>query len=262
MGNLKFGLTNLLTQPGAVLKNGTGGGAPPLIETAPYVMANLLSSDRYTLWRTSTLLASTSYNVDFDLGSNQSINTGAMQGYRPASGAGPFVDVYYQTGTYTPGGTWNFLGSIVNLVFNLRDDYVEFSPVTARSVRFVITVGGSNLVFTLGKFFIGSVTDLLGEHSPGATYAPFSGRLETPLPGGAVVLTEQGDEQGEFTIPWNYAPALVESLFLTLQTLRSTQLMIWPDGHVYEVFLKGRRLVQTRARQASRDYELVFGRAA
>ncbi|HXJ49417.1 MAG TPA: hypothetical protein VNF91_09645, partial [Candidatus Acidoferrum sp.] len=169
MSNLKFGLTNWL-MAGAVLKNGTGGGAPALIETAPYVMANLLYSDRYTLWKTSVLTTPTQYLVDFDLGATRAINCAAAMGFRPQSGGGLFVDVSYQTGAYNPAGSWTFLGSLTGLVVNLRDDAVEFGSVNARSVRFTISPGFANTVFTLGKFFVGTLTDLGAQHSPGAQY--------------------------------------------------------------------------------------------
>jgi hypothetical protein len=257
MPNLKFGLANLLMQPGALLKNGTGGGAPALIETAPYVMANLLVDDRYTLWKSSAL-STTPVNVDFDLGSTQAINAAGMLGFRPIINGGPFVDVYYQTGAYTPGGAWTFLASLSGITLNIRDDGVEFGSVNARSVRFQITPSANGTVFTLGKFFVGALSDTGAKHSPGATYTPMGNRTETPLVGGAVVLTELGDDGAEFRIPWNVAAPSIEGIFLTFQTLPGSRLMLWPDGHFFEVYLKGRQLTQTRNFQ--NDYDLVLGR--
>jgi hypothetical protein len=255
--NLKLGLTNLLMQPGVVLKNGTGGGAPALIETAPYVMANLLFDDRYTLWKTSVLAAAT-YPVDFDLGSAKSVSAAAAMGYRTALGTGPTIDIQY-TNTAYPAGPWTSTtpNTIANLVLNLRDDALEFGSISARWWRFNVNVG-ANTQFSLAKLFLGVLTDLGGQHSPGAVYTPLGNRSETSLPGGAVVLTELGDDGAEFRIPWKVAAAAVEAAFLTFQTLPGSRLLLWPDSHFYEVYLKGRQLSQ--ARNFQNDYDLVLGR--
>jgi hypothetical protein len=258
MGNTKLGLLNLVTQPGVVLKNGTGGGAPARIETAPYVMENALLGDRYTLWKTSAISTPTQYPVDIDLGAGFLVGCAAMNGFRPVNGFGPLVDVSYQVSTYTPGGAWTFVGSISGPVVNLRDDGIEFAPVTARFWRFVLNPGGASNVFTLGKFFLGSLTDLGAQHSPGSQYTPFGNRSEIVLPGGAVVLTELGDDGAEFSITWQVASSSVESAFLSMQTLAGTQLLLWPDGHFYETYLKERRVTQTR--NFKNDYTFILGR--
>ncbi len=258
MPNTKLGLTNYLTSSATALKNGTGSGAPALIETAPYKMSNLLSSDRYTLWKSSILSAPTQYFVDFDLGSGKSVGAAAAEGFRAAAGVGPFIDVLYQVSTYTPGGTWLFAGSIPNLAVNLRDDGVEFTPVTARYWRFQLTPSGASDQFSLGKFFLGLLTDLGAQHSPGATYTPMGNRLETPFPGGAIALTELGDDGSEIHIPWQVASGAVAQAFLTLQTLPGSILLFWADGHIYEVYLKGRQITQTRNFQG--DYDVVLGK--
>ncbi|HXT99584.1 MAG TPA: hypothetical protein VN903_01240, partial [Polyangia bacterium] len=68
--NTKIGLTNYIAS--ATLMNGSGGGAPALIQTSPYTMSNLVGSDRYKFWMSSALAASSAFNVDFDLGANRS----------------------------------------------------------------------------------------------------------------------------------------------------------------------------------------------
>src|SRR4029077_1242984 len=211
MPNLKFGLTNLLTQPGVILKNGTGGGAPALIESAPYVMANLLLGDRWTLWKPPGL-AIGSYNVDFDLGGNKAINAAGFHGFRPIGVAGPSIDVSYQTGTYNGAGSWTFLDTMVGARLNLRDDGLECGQVTARSVRFTINIVANGATFTLGKFFVGSLTDMGAKHSPGTTYSPMGNRTETELIGGAIVLAELGDEGAEFRLLWLVASPTVEGI--------------------------------------------------
>src|SRR4051812_43769928 len=105
MGNIKFGTLNLLTQAATLLKNGTGGGAPALIETAPYTMAQLLNGDRYSFWKSSILTGpSTEYDVDFRLPATSSIAAASAHGFRTVSGPAFTIDVLYQTGAYTPAG--------------------------------------------------------------------------------------------------------------------------------------------------------------
>jgi hypothetical protein len=129
--------------------------------------------------------------------------------------------------------------------------------VSARWWRFIFNVGASTQ-FSIAKLFLGVLADLGGQHSPGATYAPMGNRLETSLPGGAIVLSEQGDDGAEFRIPWQVAAPAVEAAFLSFQTLPGSRLLLWPDGHFYDAYLKGRQLTQTRNFQ--NDYELILGR--
>lgn len=266
MANTKFGLVNLLTQAATVLKNGTGGGAPALIETAPYAMANLKNASRYTIWKSSSLTAATQYNVDFNLGSAQSISAAAALGYRLASGENiSAIDVYYQTGVYAPAGTWNYLGTIVALgaaSLGGRDSGVEFGAVSASSVRFTITVGASNTVFSLGNFFVGLSTDLGGIHSPEGSFQPFGNRLETTLPSGATVLTGLGDDGATWRIPWSFVQSAMRATYLSVQALSGGLVLIDAEGNFFQVFLVNRAVTQTRPANALYGLDAEFKRLA
>jgi len=241
MANTRLGLTNLLLEPGVVLKNGTGGGAPALIESAPYTMSNLLNGDRSSLWKTSVLTSAATYRIDFDLGATVSLNAGAMMGYRLATGVGPGVDFLYQTGAYNPVGVWTYIDTFGA---DRRDVGVVGATVSARSVRFLLSPGDVSETFSLGGFFVGEVSDLGGIHSPGGVHTPFQNRLETPLANGSVVIARLGDPGHTWTMPWNSIPLATRNILRSAQGRPTTFVLVDHEGNFFEVYLRGGALTE------------------
>lgn len=259
MANTKVGRINRLItaqNSSVVLKNGTGGGAPALIESAPYVMSNLLHYDRSTPWKSSTLLDGVDYDVDFETGVNPTIDTAGLQGYRLLSGEGSVtLKIYYQTGAYTPGGTWTQLGATLGL--GSRDRIAQFADTAVASLRFRLNSSGDDAVLAISKFGAWDVTDMGGIHSPGGTATLFKNRLETPLPSGAIAVTKLGDDGATFTFPWR---ELTTSQRATLRQLQATDysvLLIDADGDPHECFVQGGQLVETRNFLIDGEFTLV-----
>jgi hypothetical protein len=179
-----------------------------------------------------------------------------------SSVGGFFLDISTQTGAYTPGGTWTFQGSMGNLGLNsFRDDFVTFSPVAnVRSVRFTISPSLANVVFSLGKFFVGSMTDLGGIHSPGGTRTPMKNRLEIPLPSGVTVISILGDDGMMFTHPWRSASSTVRDAWVQAFLQRgSIAFLDWED-HIYEVFLKDGQYTETKGFSNTWDIDVTLVR--
>jgi hypothetical protein len=247
MANTRLGLTNWLFQPGAVLKNGTGGGAPALSEVSPYVMAHLLVADRYTFWRSATLPDATAFDVDFDLGSPMEVDAAGLLGSRLVSGGEPSSVELYSNNTAYPGvpGDWTFrTDSFVGTIAD-RDSGATISSVTARWWRFRLNAD-QDWALSLGKFFLGKLTDLGGIHSPGGLQEPFQNRLETPLVNGATVLTGLGDDGGTLVMPWNLVLDAIRQHFLTAQRERGAIVVVDADGKWQEMFLRNGKVSVSR----------------
>lgn len=245
MSTTRFVLENLLTGSGVVLQNGSGG-APALIEAAPYTMANLLVHDRYSFWKSSVLAPGT-YEVDFTLPALTLISAFGFHGFRLLDGSGSIsVDLYSQTGAYSAGGSWTYVETLAS-AFDTRDSAQELvSPVSADSFRFVFTIGSSSVQFTLGNLLLGTVFDTGMIHSPGGSYSPFRNRIETPLPGGQTVITELGDDGGEWVLPFRSVPNATRTQLMQLAAVAGPFTYVDADGRGFEVFLRNGRLTEAR----------------
>ena len=236
----KLGLINLLDT--ATLKNGTGGGAPALDETSPYTMSNLIVADRYTIWKTANPPGGSPINVDFDLGSNKTVTAVGILGYRPAGTlAATSLKVYSAASAagYVPAG-WTLQATMNGISGNPRDLGAVIPSVSQRYWRFEFTHIGT--AWSGGRFYIGNPTDLGAIGDPGSSYTPFRNRLETPMPGGAVVLTDLGDPGATWVIPWSVIESSLRTTLLSLQALSSSFVLIDADENFFEVYLKGGRL--------------------
>lgn len=245
MSTTRFVLENLLTRSGVVLQNGSGG-APALIEAAPYTMANMLVHDRYAFWK-SSVLAPGSYEIDFTLPALTQVSAFGFHGFRHVAGSGSVaIDLLSQSGAYSSGGTWTYLGTFAS-TFSARDHAQGMvAPASANSFRFLVTIGASSVQFTLGNLLLGAVFDTGMIHSPGGSYAPFRNRIETPLPGGQTVLTELGDDGGEWVLPFRSVPNATRGQLMQLAAVAGPFTYLDADGRGFEVFLRNGRLTEAR----------------
>jgi hypothetical protein len=257
--NTRIGLTNLIAT--ATLKNGTGGGAPALDQSTGYPTSNLKTSDRYTLWKTGDPPSGSPVQVDFDLGSNKTVTSVGVLGYR-----GPFGTAVTSVAIYSaasasgyPPGAWTLQATInVNALFDTRDFGAIIASVSHRYWRFEFTHGGT--AWSIGKLWVGNATDLGAIHSPGGLYAPFRNRLETPLPNGAVVLSDLGDPGADWTLPWQTITSSLRTTLLSLQQQTGSFLMIDPDDNFFEVYLVGGRAETLRQFTTTFDANLALRR--
>lgn len=134
---------------GSVLQNGTGGGAPALVQDASFPMSNVMEDDRQVLWNTGAAPASP-FNLDLTLLASTSLTVMGVCALRAASGAAVSkIECYVQTGAYTPAGTWTLVGTINNPA---RDSVAIFAAANAVSIRYRFTTSGQ---FQTGKVFAG-----------------------------------------------------------------------------------------------------------
>lgn len=238
MANTRLGLNNLLAQ--ATLKNGSGGSAPAIEELSPYSMSNAQNDDRYSLWRTTSAPPATLF-VDYDLGSSVELNAVAILGLRTfGNGTIDFCDVYTApaAGGYFPP-VWTWRASIdVDGSEDPRDMGATFSSVTPRYVRFGFSSAGS-IEWSIGRLWAGLVYDTGGIHSPGGSVTVIKNRIETPLPGGAVVLNTLGDNGAEWTMPWASVPSATRSLWLDAYNSSGSIVLVDHNNKFYEVIFSG-----------------------
>jgi hypothetical protein len=265
MSNVKLGITNFLVSAqsaGLVLKNGTGGGAPALFELAPWTMAKLLHHDRYDVWRSGDL-AIGSYDVDFTFGADKTIDTVAFCGYRTQYGTVSQIEVFTQTGAYTPGGTWTSRGVLDGTAqggggLGLRDDWIEFSAITCRSVRFEFSVSVNPTSFTLGNFYACDVTDLGGIYSRGGSRSIEQIRSELEMPSGVTIINQRGLVSKMFSFPWNACPTAVRTAFILAQLQPYPALLIDEIPAVYEVFMRAGKLTDALVFGSTYDVNVEF----
>jgi len=250
MSNTRICTTNRAI--GATILNGTGGSAPPLDEVSPYTMAQALTADRYTPWMATNPFGSGSpFSFDLDLGANRTIDAAAFLGYRPATTAGNSVltvTVYSATSAvgYPPvsGGSWTSRGTISVSGAAWRDIGSAITSSNSRYFRFEMLNGGVG--WSLGKLFLGQLTDLGAIHSPGGLFSPFRNRLETPQPGGAIVLQDLGDPSADFTLPFRTIQTSLRDTLANLQGQASTFLLVDAEDRFFEVFIVNGRVAVTR----------------
>ena len=100
--NTRFALGGDNKTIAATLINGASSvtypSRPALSEDAQYPMSNLRINDRSAAWRSATALTGT-YDVEWDLGADYSLDVFAVHGFRRAIGqASPnTVDIQYRT---------------------------------------------------------------------------------------------------------------------------------------------------------------------
>jgi len=226
MGTTRFGLTNRITTT-CTVKNGSGGGAPAREEDAAYLMENVLYGDRNVIWRSA---GGFGFNFDIDLGAARTLSGIGLHG---VDGSAISCGFYYQTGVYTPGGTWTFLGS--SSLIGVRDAGVAFASIASiRSVRFAFTASG---VMSCGKFFAGLLTDLGRVGSPGMANNEKQNRSVLQMPSGAVFITSLGSNSREITIPLGMIPEADHDTVAALADQTGSFTMVDLDDAFYDVVL-------------------------
>ena len=190
-GNTRFCTANRVF--GATVKNGSGGGAPALVQDSAYPMSNIALNDRLVQWSTGAS-PSNPTTVDIDLGNTYTLDTFSMHGIRISGGTNfTGCDVYVQTGTYAPGGSWTVVGTIPGSALNAyRDAGLHLAnSVSARSVRFVFAHFGHQ--WAVGKFFAGLMTDLGIVADAGSENSPQRNVTLYTFPSGTTIELHTGD---------------------------------------------------------------------
>jgi hypothetical protein len=207
--SLRFVVTNLIEASSAVIKNGTGGGAPALDEVSPFVMTNAMKHARNLLWQNSGGVA---MQFDVDLtgaASNVTARVAGIHGHSPI-GSGTGITAFTVKSSTNANGypptaasAWTDCpGAVAVATGSGRDKGVIFSSdVTARWFRFDMTIAST---FTLGKFMLGVRDYDLGFiGSPGISRQRIHPRAEDRSIGQDPVLSYVGKSRYLFSIPSN-----------------------------------------------------------
>lgn len=232
-GNSRFSFTNHIET--ATLKNGTGGGAPALDEVAGFPMTNSQTRWRGKLWKQSS---GASGQIDFDLGSNKSFACAALLGHRPVTGNGMTSCVVYgataATG-YPPtsGGSWTAIDTI-SMASSARDGGIVFNSASYRYVRFDYTCFTA---FTLGRCFVGALTDLGLVYAPGSEEYLIQPRADHTSPFGQLFSQWGGDDYERFALRFDPTDATLRSTLRTLAKKKQTLVYVDYDDVFREVLL-------------------------
>ena len=210
---------NVVIAVPATIKNGTGGGAPPLVQDAAYPMSNLLLVDRYTVWATGAA-APSPHLVHLDLGFAYDISFVGLLGIRyPNPGSGPsLVEIGSRTtysvtqGDYTIRSTQDLAGHPV-------DPCAAIATVAARYWQLAIYDIDTTFGFSLGKPMLGSLDQDLGStmvYSPGATVRRVQPGARTEVMDGAPVVSYLGLPYKLFALPFRMIQTVVKTKLDTI----------------------------------------------
>lgn len=237
MSNSRLVFTNYATT--ATIRNGLAG-APARDETAPFVMDNAVTADRYTPWQTSATPANP-VDLDIDLGGAKTVTCAAVHGFRQA-GANPMTFTLWSSPDHV---TWTQQGGAAALT-NLpaRDAGLVIASVLARYWRFEFADFGGQ--FSVGRVMVGSITDLGFIGAPGLQFSRGRTRLETPIPSGAVVLRDLGDRTASSHLPWQFATSAKMSTLLGIRDQAGSFTFFDADDNVWEVYARGGQVTGQR----------------
>lgn len=201
-GPSRFCLTNLaalrsIVPAGSVLQNGTGGGAPALVQDASYPMTNAMRDDRYALWNTGAAPASP-FTVDLTMNATAALTAMSVSAIRSVAGAAVSkVEFYTQTGAYTPAGAWTLRGTVNNPGRNCG---VVYAAANADSLRYKFTTTGqfqASRLFAGVPFTVGAGTYVADN---GAESSPQRNATLYSLPSGATFEFLLGDNSRDITL--------------------------------------------------------------
>ena len=248
MASLKISLTNYIET--ATLKNGTGGGAPARDEVSPYVMEKVQARSRRQFWQKS---AASDLDVDFLLAASTALDAGGIAGHLPISGVG--ISQYtmkYQTGAYTPGGTWTTIPGMSAIAVSSALDKVRSfdSQVTADSIRFSLTVSS---VFTLALCVAGKHDHDLGTLWSSLSAEKITPQFEDQSFGGDSIINYVGTDREHWNITWN---DILGATLAKLEATRATRRSFWimdKLGVGREFIAVGGRLARTHHMEYASD---------
>jgi hypothetical protein len=254
MANTRFLVTNLAGS--GTLKNGSGGGAPGLDEVTGYPMTNALQWDRYTLWKQSS---GADMNLDIDLGSASTVQAFGIFGQRGVSSTTALtgVEVFTQTGSYTPGGTWTSQGTITVGAKRDAGMILANSVASVRSVRFAFDVASA---FTLGRVWAGALDyDMGGIYSPGARRTFVKPRIRNVALGMVTVATVVGDDRYLFDLPYESIDSTMQGKLLAVAQAARSIIYVDHDSNFYECLLAGDQFSQEHVWNSSAVYNASLG---
>jgi len=226
---------NAVLATATVLKNGTGGGAPALTETASNPMANLQTVDRFTVWASGASAPDPLY-VHYDLGSDLSIVAVGYHAMRVAAGASLPSSVVVGSRTAAGGysGTPGDYTTRATLSAGL-DVESEITPASARYWQFTINGIPGAAGCTLGKLALITQLDNLGlVHSPGGQVTITQPQARTRTPGGVLASTVFGNPYRSYSLPFLAVPAATKATLEAYGTQGTPFIYIDQDGLAFE----------------------------
>jgi hypothetical protein len=229
-------VTNRVLNAATVLKNGTGGGAPALVQDAAYPMANLQTADRYSVWSTGASPPGPTL-VHYDLGADQSVLFVGILGLRGVNDAAitPITcDVGKRTAAQGYSGTAADYTDVASFGDGRRDLAATITAASGRYWQFEFNALPST-GFSIGKLMLSTaLTDLGILYSPGAEVAIIKPQVRTRTPGGAQAATYLGDARRRFTFPYRTVDATLLGTLRTLGTQVDPFVYFDHEGNVYE----------------------------
>jgi len=237
MGTTRFMFSDQLRGVPATLKNGMGGGAPGRIEDLDFPMENAIDRDRYVVWSSGASPPDPT-NADWGFAIDNGVAWAALANRRvPGAGLTQFT-LQYQTGVYTPGGSWTNLHTPVEVggTSPKRNAFVQFNDTTVRSLRWRL-IGNGSFTTKLWAGGLANIVDLGVIASPGLVETPIHPRTEEMTPEGAKHVLTHGSVYRRFSLPFEEAHvALFNQIRLAVLETRSFLLLTHED-ELYEVIV-------------------------
>ena len=243
-GNTKYTVNamNFAVNAACVLCNNdpdTYPGAPDPItgEDANNPMTNALTWDRRAVCRVPDGQTGDVY-FDIDLGANRAVKAVGIMGMLKA-GTSAFPGVwqayYIANPTYNPA---NFVQFIAVQSWTAQRDLIMELGAQVNSVRYVrFRFFNASLAdwFEVGKFFVGSLTDLGIMYTPGSGIAPLLARSRVETVDGAPWTAELGPTRKLLPLIFNRASTTLKNLLYGISTeLKPFLLQIASSGEFVE----------------------------
>jgi len=212
MSTVRLSYTNYM--PKALLKNGTGGGAPARDEIAGYPMENALNVDRYTPYIVDF---GSDFKYDVDLGANHIVGLIALlnMGILFPGDVGLYnvslVEYSTSVNGYPPTApsSWTSVPGDwpLSIPLGQRDIGLVFTsggvPVTVNARYFRIHLDSAGAA-SLGRFHLGKFDwDPGFLYNPGAENERLYRTTRLIMGSGAPVVTRVGRDSRRFTLPLN-----------------------------------------------------------
>ena len=251
MANIRFfrnSQNEALTENGATLKNGSGGGAPAEASDSAYPMSNALLADRYSPWRTNNTPAGTPVNLDVDLGGTLSIYAIGVHGFTLISGSMGTLTLGYQTGTYNGAGSFTTFGTIsaASLTTSRDRAVVDTGTQSARSLRW--SFAHTSAIWSVGKVFaVVAPTIDCDALMPGSLYTPVRYQTENVGPSGIPAITDHNRDGFLWSLDLGPVSSALRLAVWTIVNSASPVSMIDDADKLEEVRIPGGQIPSPRA---------------
>ena len=222
-------------------ESGAYSGAAPVVEDPDFPMTNLLSNDRYAIWKTGEV-SSGPVVVEIDFGAGYPVDCiGVLGVHYYTSGSAPMAAVFkYLTSADGWGGVWR---EFENSIAYLRTaESLLFQPSVVADVRFLqitLSAGESAGSWSVAKMYGGAAVDITLWYSAGRSDTDVAPRSRVRTMGGFPYMTTYGEHYQILKLPFKTVTTVVKDKLVTIAESDTQFVISLPTGEAYECIPAG-----------------------